>query len=180
MYQEELIKKLREFKNQDNINYFKHNNSIKDGFFISNYKKYVLKERTIYENSVKLTFPIDFLDSENEFSNKLFNQDYTFFNKDRNIIFMFKIYDLDINLLKQDIINEINAVYKDNGIEEILLEKESKKILALKFYNDIKRYNVYFIELDNRVLIFNTIYEKYQSKELKTILDEIALTINKN
>lgn len=47
MKQEELIRKLREFKNGDKINYFTHKNNINDNFFISNYIKYDLEEKNL-------------------------------------------------------------------------------------------------------------------------------------
>lgn len=110
MKQEELIRKLREFKNGDKINYFIHKNNINDNFFISNYIKYDLEEKNFYDN-IKMKFPIDFLELDNNWYNKIFDADYIFSNKNEDFLFLFKMYKVDIFLIKQDVINEINATY---------------------------------------------------------------------
>lgn len=176
MKQEELIRKLREFKNGDKINYFTHKNNINDNFFISNYIKYDLEEKNFYDN-IKMKFPIDFLELDNDWYNKIFDADYIFSNKNEDFLFLLKIYKVDIFLIKQDVINEINATYNKVVIYDELIELKERKIHLLTFYYDMSVYKLYFIKLEEITLIFNVIYDKYEHKQLKNITNEIAFTI---
>ncbi len=178
MKQEELIRKLREFKKNNNINYFKHKNNINDNFFILNYRKYNLQETKIYDD-IKIKFPIDFLEIDNNWYNKIFKADFIFSNKNKDIIFLFKIYNVDIFLLKQDIINEIKSVYNKVIVNDELITLKEEKIHLLTFYYGIKIYKLYFLNLKDKILVFNVIYEKYEHKQLKDILNQIAFTIKK-
>ena len=151
----------------------------KDNFFILNYRKYNLQETKIYDD-IKIKFPIDFLEIDNNWYNKIFKADFIFSNKNKDIIFLFKIYNVDILLLNQDIINEIKAIYGKININEELIKSKEKEMSVLTFQNDIMIYKLYFLELDDKTLIFNIIYEKYYDKQLKDILNQIALTIENN
>ncbi|WP_317368904.1 hypothetical protein, partial [uncultured Tyzzerella sp.] len=125
----------------------------------------------------KMKFPINFLELDNNWYNKIFEADYIFSNKNEDFLFLFKMYKVDIFLIKQDIINEINATYNKVVIYDELIELKEREMHLLTFYYDMKVYKLYFIELEEVTLIFNVTYDKYEHKQLKNITNEIAFTI---
>lgn len=124
-----------------------------------------------------MKFPIDFLELDNNWYNKIFDADYIFSNKNEDFLFLFKMYKVDIFLIKQDVINEINAIYNKVTIYDELIKLRETEIHLLTFYYDMKVYKLYFIELEEVTLIFNVIYDKYEHKQLKNIINEIAFTL---
>ena len=62
-------------------------------------------------------------------------------------------------------------------IYDELIELKERKIHLLTFYYGMKVYKLYFIELEEVTLIFNVICDKYEHKQLKNIINEIAFTL---
>lgn len=189
-YQEELIKNLREIK-EEKIDYFNIENNIEKGYIIVKYEKLLLEEKTLYEDKIKIILPKDFdLMSDDLLNSKYPSNeelDYVYTSEDTTVNFNFsleegEILNEEVEEIRDIILNEFRRMYPHSKMEDIkIIEKEDKKIGTFSFIANVidgELFNkMYFIPLKIGLLILTFSCDIFQKKEWENILDDIILTI---
>ncbi|MBS5795016.1 MAG: hypothetical protein KIC92_09765 [Clostridiales bacterium] len=189
-YQEELIKNLREIK-EEKIDYFNIENNIEKGYIIVKYEKLLLEEKNLYEGKVKIILPKDFdLMSDDLLNSKYPSNeelDYVYTSEDTTVNFNFsleegEILNEEVEEIRDIILNEFRRMYPHSKMEDIkIIEKEDKKIGTFSFIANVidgELFNkMYFIPLKMGLLILTFSCDIFQKKEWSSILDDIILTI---
>lgn len=189
-YQEELIKNLREIK-EEKIDYFNVENDIEKGYIIVKYEKLLLEEKTLYEDKVKIILPKDFdLMSDDLLNSKYPSNeelDYVYTSEDTTVNFNFsleegEVLNEEVEEIRDIILNEFRRMYPHSKMEDIkMVDKEDKKIGTFSFIANVidgELFNkMYFIPLKIGLLILTFSCDIFQKKEWENILDDIILTI---
>lgn len=189
-YQEELIKNLREIK-EEKIDYFNIENNIEKGYIIVKYEKLLLEEKKLYEGKLKIILPKDFdLMSDDLLNSKYPSNeelDYVYTSEDTTVNFNFsleegEILNEEVEEIRDIILNEFRRMYPHSKMEDIkIIEKEDKKIGTFSFIANVidgELFNkMYFIPLKMGLLILTFSCDIFQKKEWENILDDIILTI---
>ncbi|MFR4987514.1 MAG: hypothetical protein ACLUCH_08985 [Lachnospirales bacterium] len=189
-YQEELIKNLREIK-EEKIDYFNIENNIEKGYIIVKYEKLLLEEKKLYEGKLKIILPKDFdLMSDDLLNSKYPSNeelDYVYTSEDTTVNFNFsleegEILNEEVEEIRDIILNEFRRMYPHSKMEDIkIIEKEDKKIGTFSFIANVidgELFNkMYFIPLKMGLLILTFSCDIFQKKEWSNILDDIILTI---
>ena len=134
-YQEELIKNLREVK-EEKIDYFNVENDIEKGYIIVKYEKLLLSNEEL---------------------------DYVYTSEDTTVNFNFsleegEILNEEVEEIRDIILNEFTRMYPHSEMEDIkIIEKEKKKIGTFSFVVNVidgELFNkMYFIPLKMGLLI---------------------------
>lgn len=189
-YQEELIKNLREIK-EEKIDYFNIENNIEKGYIIVKYEKLLLEEKKLYEGKLKIILPKDFdLMSDDLLNSKYPSNeelDCVYTSEDTTVNFNFsleegEILNEEVEEIRDIILNEFRRMYPHSKMEDIkIIEKEDKKIGTFSFIANVidgELFNkMYFIPLKMGLLILTFSCDIFQKKEWSNILDDIILTI---
>lgn len=189
-YQEELIKNLREVK-EEKIDYFNIENNIEKGYIIVKYEKLLLEEKKLYEGKLKIILPKDFdLMSDDLLNSKYPSNeelDYVYTSEDTTVNFNFsleegEVLNEEVEEIRDIILNEFRRMYPHSKMEDIkIIEKEDKKIGTFSFIANVidgELFNkMYFIPLKMGLLILTFSCDIFQKKEWENILDDIILTI---
>lgn len=189
-YQEELIKNLREIK-EEKIDYFNVENDIEKGYIIVKYEKLLLEEKTLYEDKIKIILPKDFdLMSDDLLNSKYPSNeelDYVYTSEDTTVNFNFsleegEVLNEEVEEIRDIILNEFRRMYPHSKMEDIkMVDKEDKKIGTFSFIANVidgELFNkMYFIPLKIGLLILTFSCDIFQKKEWENILDDIILTI---
>ena len=189
-YQEELIKNLREIK-EEKIDYFNVENDLEKGYIIVKYEKLLLEEKKLYEGKLKIILPKDFdLMSDDLLNSKYPSNeelDYVYTSEDTTVNFNFsleegEILNEEVEEIRDIILNEFRRMYPHSKMEDIkIIEKEDKKIGTFSFIANVidgELFNkMYFIPLKMGLLILTFSCDIFQKKEWSNILDDIILTI---
>nr|WP_317358929.1 hypothetical protein [uncultured Tyzzerella sp.] len=189
-YQEELIKNLREVK-EEKIDYFNVENDIEKGYIIVKYEKLLLEEKNLYEDKLKIILPKDFDLMNDDLLNSKYPSneelDYVYTSEDTTVNFNFsleegEILNEEVEEIRDIILNEFTRMYPHSEMEDIkIIEKENKKIGTFSFVVNVidgELFNkMYFIPLKMGLLILTFSCDIFQKKEWENILDDIILTI---
>ncbi len=189
-YQEELIKNLREVK-EEKIDYFNVENDIEKGYIIVKYEKLLLEEKNLYEDKLKIILPKDFDLMNDDLLNSKYPSneelEYVYTSEDTTVNFNFsleegEILNEEVEEIRDIILNEFTRMYPHSEMEDIkIIEKENKKIGTFSFVVNVidgELFNkMYFIPLKMGLLILTFSCDIFQKKEWENILDDIILTI---
>ncbi|WP_250278934.1 hypothetical protein [[Clostridium] colinum] len=190
-YQEELIKNLREAKNEERINYFNIENDIEKGYIIVKYEKLLLEEKELYEGKINIVLPKDFDLMNDELLKIKYpvddDLDYVYTSEDTTVNFNFcleegEILNEEIEEVRDGILYEFKRMYPSTKMEDIkIIETSEKKIGTFSFIvNNIDGdlFNkMYFIPLNIGLLMLTFSCDIFQKKEWEKIIDDIILTI---
>ena len=189
-YQEELIKNLREVK-EEKMDYFNVENDIQKGYIIVKYEKLSLEGKNLYEDKVKIILPKNFDLMSDELLNTKYPSneelDYVYTSEDTTVNFNFsleegEILNEEVEEIRDIILNEFRRIYPYSKMKDIkIIEKENKKIGTFSFIANVidgELFNkMYFIPLKMGLLMLTFSCDIFQKKEWENILDDIILTI---
>lgn len=193
-YAEEIIKKIKQAKEEDSKNIYNIENDIHDGFVIVKYKKLEIEERELLDGQISMLMPKEFKIMEEELAEIKYpgedKPDYIYTNEDTTVNLTFSIEEGEIDNeeieeVKNILEKQMERLHPASKIEDSeTIKVEEKNISHFSFdvpLIDGEVYNfMFFMELRGQLLMGTFNSNVYNKKEWKPLVKQMLKTIVEN
>lgn len=193
-YAEQIIKKVKQAQDPEQLDYLNIDNNIHDGYVIVQYKKLELEERALVDEKITMCLPKDFQLMKPELVDIKYpgedQPEFVYTNEKTTVNMTFSlekehISNEAIESLRDALAEQMQQLYPDSPIaDQEIIEAGRKRVACFSFevpLLDEPAYNVmFFMALKEGLLIGSFNCSVYDKKEWRPIVKQLLTTIREN
>lgn len=193
-YAEQIIKKVKQAQDPEQLDYLNIDNNIHDGYVIVQYQKLELEERVLVDEKITMCLPKDFQLMKPELVDIKYpgedQPEFVYTNEKTTVNMTFSlekehISNEAIESLRDALAEQMQQLYPDSPIaDQEIIEAGRKRVACFSFevpLLDEPAYNVmFFMALKEGLLIGSFNCSVYDKKEWRPIVKQLLTTIREN
>lgn len=193
-YAEQIIKKVKQAQDPEQLDYLNIDNNIHDGYVIVQYQKLELEERALVDEKITMCLPKDFQLMKPELVDIKYpgedQPEFVYTNEKTTVNMTFSlekehISNEAIESLRDALAEQMQQLYPDSPIaDQEIIEAGRKRVACFSFevpLLDEPAYNVmFFMALTEGLLIGSFNCSVYDKKEWRPIVKQLLTTIREN
>ena len=193
-YAEQIIKKVKQAQDLEQLDYLNIDNNIHDGYVIVQYQKLELEERALVDEKITMCLPKDFQLMKPELVDIKYpgedQPEFVYTNEKTTVNMTFSlekehISNEAIESLRDALAEQMQQLYPDSPIaDQEIIEAGRKRVACFSFevpLLDEPAYNVmFFMALTEGLLIGSFNCSVYDKKEWRPIVKQLLTTIREN
>lgn len=193
-YAEQIIKKVKQAQDPEQLDYLNIDNNIHDGYVIVQYQKLELEERALVDEKITMCLPKDFQLMKPELVDIKYpgedQPEFVYTNEKTTVNMTFSlekehISNEAIESLRDALAEQMQQLYPDSPIaDQEIIEAGRKRVACFSFevpLLDEPAYNVmFFMALKEGLLIGSFNCSVYDKKEWRPIVKQLLTTIREN
>lgn len=191
-YADQMMRMVKERQNQDETNYFDHENHIEDGYIIIQYAKIILEKRSLMDGFLTMICPESYEIMTEEVAKVKYPEEerpkFIYCNEKTTVSFHFSIEeeqvkDEEIEELKDILKRQIMRLYSIEKLDmdEMLKTKEGKQIglfaMEIPVIDGTSYQITYFMSTNKGLLIGGFNCDADEKKEWRPVVKQMLSTI---